>query len=382
MLHKVIIVSPDQALVETLCAGLARAKVSERPAILTQYPTRAEMRELITASRTPVAAVVVDLRDRAKGLELIRELREAYPELPAVAADNAPSRASFNGATEAGAWAYLVPPFDLEPLADHFRETPAPANIPQPVEGRLISFMPVQGGNGASTVALHVADAIARQLNLHTLLVDFDFHSGTVAFRLRLKPKFTLADVVEWDGFSDDLWDQVACHWNHLDVLVAPPSNRSISGEHLDRIPSIFSSAMRVYPVVIVDLPDPIFSSSRHILNLSSNVYLVCTPELMSLHLARRKAQQIRSLGVPGEKLRLILNRVGSWGSLQTAHVADVVGVPVVWTLDNDYAALREATWSGGLVPAPSALARQLREFGAQIIGEAGLVREADRAVS
>jgi MinD-like ATPase involved in chromosome partitioning or flagellar assembly len=233
----------------------------------------------------------------------------------------------------------------------------------------MVCFLPVQGGNGASTVSLHVAEAISHHLNERVLLSDFDFHSGTLAFRLGLKPAHTLGDVFEWSQNKEQLWEKVVCRWKKLDVLVAPPSNSSIHPHSLDRLPDIFVSALERYPYVIVDHPDAIYSSSRHILMLSDLVYLVCTPEITSLHLARRKVQQIRAMGVPGERLRLIVNRAGSWGSLGVQDVGKIVGVPVSWALNNDYAALRDAVWNGGLVQDGSELAKQLRELGWSVMG-------------
>jgi MinD-like ATPase involved in chromosome partitioning or flagellar assembly len=233
----------------------------------------------------------------------------------------------------------------------------------------MVCFLPVQGGNGASTVSLHVAEAISHHLNQRVLLADFDFHSGTLAFRLGLKPVHTLGDVFEWNQNKDQLWESAVCRWKKLDVLVAPPSNSSIHPHGLDRLPDIFGSALERYPYVIVDHPDAIYSSSRHILTLSDLVYLVCTPEITSLHLARRKVQQIRAMGVASERLRLIVNRAGSWGSLGVQDVGKIVGVPVSWALNNDYAALRDAVWNGGLVQDGSELAKQLRELGWSVMG-------------
>jgi MinD-like ATPase involved in chromosome partitioning or flagellar assembly len=233
----------------------------------------------------------------------------------------------------------------------------------------MVCFLPVQGGNGASTVSLHVAEAISHHLNERVLLSDFDFHSGTLAFRLGLKPAHTLGDVFEWSQNKEQLWEKVVCRWKKLDVLVAPPSNSSIHPHSLDRLPDLFVSALERYPYVIVDHPDAIYSSSRHILMLSDLVYLVCTPEITSLHLARRKVQQIRAMGVPGERLRLIVNRAGSWGSLGVQDVGKIVGVPVSWALNNDYAALRDAVWNGGLVQDGSELSKQLRELGWSVMG-------------
>ncbi len=234
----------------------------------------------------------------------------------------------------------------------------------------LICMLPVQGGSGASTVALHVADAISRMREERVLLVDFDFHSGTLAFRLGLKPELTLADAIDSAEAKPELLERAVCRWNQLDVLVAPPSTSSIRPESLQRIPALFAAAMKVYHYVIVDHPDAIYSSSHPILTIASAVYLVCTPEITSLHLARRKAQHLRGVGVPAERLHLIVNRAGSWGSLDIKDISKVVGAPVEWSLSNDYQAVREAAWNGGLVQQQSALAQQLRQLGAHVMGE------------
>jgi Flp pilus assembly CpaE family ATPase len=244
----------------------------------------------------------------------------------------------------------------------------------------LICFLPVQGGNGASTVSLHVAEAISRNVKGRVLLADFDFHSGTLAFRLGLKPSQTLADIFACEKAPESLWEEAACRWRSLDVVVAPPSNKSLPATSLERMPEVFASALRRYPYVIVDHPDAIYSSSRHIFTLADLVYLVCTPEITSLHLARRKVQQIRSMGVASDRLRLIVNRAGSWGSLGIEDVGRIVGVPVSWALDNDYAALRDATWNGGLVKEGSALARQLFELGSSVMRSDSLADVASKA--
>jgi Flp pilus assembly CpaE family ATPase len=127
---------------------------------------------------------------------------------------------------------------------------------------------------------------------------------------------------------------------------------------------------------VIIDHPDAIYSSSRHILTLANLVYLVCTPEMTALHLARRKVQQIRALGVPNDRLRLVVNRASSWGSLGVKDIGRIVGVPVSWALDNDYAALRDAVWNGGLVEEDSTLAAQLRGLGRSVMGLDALVED------
>jgi pilus assembly protein CpaE len=383
MPQQAIIVSPDEVLVGTLSRGLAAAGVCARPTALSYYPEIDEIGELIGASPEAVAVILIDLAGQSRALDLIRHLRRTHSSVVTLAVDRAPSRASFNGATEAGAWGYLAPPFDIGPLAEHFQlrdhvrsvqpagpenGAKAPAEAQQKTiaarrQGKLISFMPVQGGNGASTVSMHVAEAIARDTEEKVLLMDFDFHSGTVAFRLCLKPQHTVLDLLNKKSLSDGDWGRLASTFNAFHVLVAPPSNVAVSVDMLSRIPQALEAARRAYTYTIADLPDPLFTSSRAILKMSDRVFLVCTPEITSLHLARRKAQQIRDAGVPNDRLGLLVNRVGAWGSFQPSEVQRVVGTPVVWTLDNDYAALHQATLAGGLVAEGSSLSMQFREF-------------------
>ena len=380
MPQQAIIISPDELLAGTLSRGLAAADVCARPTALSYYPEIFEIGALIDSSSDSVAVVLVDLTGQSRALDLIRHLRETHPGVVTLAVDRAPSRASFNGATEAGAWGYLAPPFDIGPLAEHFQlrahdkkaqlasseNAVASAGAEpetEPGQGRLISFMPVQGGNGASTISVHVAEAIARDQAAKVLLMDFDFHSGTVAFRLRLKPEHTIAELLKQSDLSSGDWGRLATVFNGFHVLVAPPSNVAVSVDMLARIPAALESARRNYTYAIADLPDPLFSSSRAILKMSDRVYLVCTPEITSLHLARRKAQQLRDAGVPNDRLGLLVNRVGAWGSFQPSEVQRVVGAAVVWTLDNDYASLHEATLAGGLVAESSSLSKQFHKF-------------------
>lgn len=110
--------------------------------------------------------------------------------------------------------------------------------------------------------------------------------------------------------------------------------------------------------------------SSAEVLDLADQVYVVCTPEITSLHLAKRLIERIRRLGRPGERVRLLVNRVGSWGSLETEQIRRVVGLDIDWALDNDYAAVRQASWSGGPISTTSALRAQLDQLADQLISQ------------
>lgn len=378
MTGRFVIVSSDPELAGLLSTSLRTAKVHGEWLLFRRYPTAAQLRRLVSSSEVPVVAVIVGLTEMARATRLIEDFSTTHSDVLLVAADTTTDADKILSAMRAGASEFLAPPFDLKHLVSRFQQQNKSSGPPR-TAGQLLCFMPAQGGNGASTVALHVADAIRRELAQQSkqngrplrkpLLVDFDFHAGTVAFRLRLKPEYTLLDAAAKTEVIDELWEKLASHWKGMDVLPAPPSGVDIAPETIEQISSLFTSATRVYPYVLVDLPTALYSSCRDLLTSSDAVYLVSTPEVMSLHLAKRRVGELRELGLPTESIRLVLNRVGGKKSLKTEDVEELVGVPVSAAIENDYNAFTEAYMKGALVRPESPLGRQLGALARDIMG-------------
>jgi len=378
MTGRFVIVSSDPGLAGLLSSSLRAAKVHGEWLLYRRYPTASQLRRLVSSSEVPVVAVIIGLTEPARATRLIEDFSTTHPDVVVVAADTTADSDKILGAMRAGASEFLAPPFDLQHLVSRFQQQNK-GRAPTRPAGQLLCFMPAQGGNGASTVALHVADAMRRELAQQSkqdgqpprkpLLVDFDFHAGTVAFRLRLKPEYTIVDAAAKNEVIDELWEKLASNWKGMDVLPAPPSGLAIAPETIEQLSSLFTSATRAYPYVLVDLPTALYSSCRDLLISSDAVYLVSTPEIMSLHLAKRRVGELLELGLPSENIRLVLNRVGGKKSLKTENVEELVGVPVSAAIENDYNAFTEAYMKGALVRPESALGHQLGALARQIMG-------------
>jgi Flp pilus assembly CpaE family ATPase len=237
--------------------------------------------------------------------------------------------------------------------------------------GRLITMLPAQGGSGASTTALHVAEAIARNPAEKVLLIDYDFHSGTTAFRLGLQPQGALDDLLRRGAVDESALKRAATAWGNLDFL-APAAERSAAPLHFARLDDVIRAAIGAYTTVVVDHPDALYSASRSVLGRSSFVGIVCTPDISALYLVRRKRRAIAALlGREPSRLGLIVNRATSWGSLDQADVERVAEAPIVAALPNDYAAVRRASWQGGLIEQDSELAAELLRLAERINLEA-----------
>ena len=369
MSNQVIIISPDEGLARELVEAIRSASRGADPVVLSKYPTPGDLRNLLHSSEESFTAVIVDLGIPEQGLELVRVVSEGFPHTTAIAADVASKAESILGAMRAGAAEYLIPPFDVAQLRDALQQRARKERATRP-KGKLVCFMPAQGGNGASTLALHAANAISRESDGKVLLIDFDFHSGTVAFRLRLKPEFTFVDAVSRIDVIDELWPRIVSSCNGLDVLPSPATSIDVRRNMQNNLlREVFESATRLYSCVIVDMPNPLFSSSQYVLQQSDAVYLVATAEIMSLHLARRRINQLMQIQVPREKIKFVVNRVGAKRGLDAADISKVVGTSVDWRFSNDYSVVTDSYVKGVLIPRTSTLGQEIDGFAYHVLG-------------
>jgi Flp pilus assembly CpaE family ATPase len=369
MHHGVLIVSANEDIAVPLWHAFERAGVRAE-IVPAAEPALPFVGVRLSTARDRAWGVVVDATGRGQGIELIRSLRESFPQVVILAALASPNLATAQAATKAGAWDYLLPPFAADPVAaclPLWGQTPALSS-----PGRMVCFLPARAGDGASTVALHVAEAAvderrARGFTGRVLLVDLDFQAGDVAFRLQLEPLGTIADALEAADFSAPQWRNWVCRFGQVDVLASPPG--AVIANESSRIAALMSSAKVGYPFVVCDMPPAMYSSSPAVLKLADEVCVVCTPEITSLHFARRRIDELREAGVASDRISLVLNREGSHAWIGSEEANRVAGVPVSLRLANDYKGLQAAIVQGEVVAHRSLLGRQIREVARHTLG-------------
>jgi pilus assembly protein CpaE len=218
-------------------------------------------------------------------------------------------------------------------------------------------------------VALHAACAAASELRDKVLLAELDFHSSVLRQRLKLKADRSIAEILERTDDLDELWPWIVQPWNGIDVLPSPESSRKMACKSLQKLTDLLQFAASQYSIVVLDLPSALMTSTREVLELTDELYLICTPEVTSLHIARRRAAELIEMGMEKESLHVVINRAGSAQSLLTQDFAQAIGLPVDRSLENDYLALNEAWEEAKLLPRETRLGRQLHDLGASIVG-------------
>ena len=123
--------------------------------------------------------------------------------------------------------------------------------------GRVIAVIGAKGGVGASTIAHNVAWAIARDLQLDTVVADLDLGFGTAGLDYNQDPPQGIADAVFSPdridtGFVDRLLSKCT---DHLSLLAAPATLDRVYDFGEEAFDSIFDSLRATMPCIVLDVP-------------------------------------------------------------------------------------------------------------------------------
>ena len=216
-----------------------------------------------------------------------------------------------------------------------------------PSNAQVITFFSPKGGAGKTTIATNLAYGLAKYLNKKVLLIDLDLQFGGIAFMLGLKAKRTIVDLTGSDALRsyDDIKTCLVKHKSGFDLLPAPlkpEQSESVDSTHLRKI---ISHCKSQYDFIIIDTHSLLQDMSINALDLSDTIMLVMNPDMGHIVAIHNCLNVMDSLKYPKEKIRLILNRFGSYYSkskeeLETAFQKKNVKVSFVihddWKIASD----------------------------------------------
>jgi len=231
---------------------------------------------------------------------------------------------------------------------------------------QFFSFLPAKAGCGASTVALHIADALANELGHRTLLLDADLRSGVVSMYLNLDLQKTLRDAL---GQAADLqpveWRGLVVSKEKLDVLGNRPEQRGRLPEWTDYY-KLLQFAVPRYEAIVVDLPELTNEATAEVVRQSRRVLVVTTAEMPALKFSSLRIQELKAAGAEDGQLAVIVNR---WHrrDLPLEEVERILGWPVLAAFPNDYHSVQKAMLVGGFVNPESLLGKSYLEFASRL---------------
>ena len=357
---KSVVICPDPVLKTQFEQALIARGDFVTAKFLGEYPKPDALKRLLRIWMPDM--VFTTIQDNSAFAGLAKVLEE-FPTVFKIGIGTQDDPAALRAALRFRMTEFLVPPFEYGSLntvlADIRRERELHP-VSSECQNHFCTFLPAKGGVGTSTVAANVAAAFAEIPDTNVLLADFDVHSGIVGFLFNVEHEFNLCDAADRGGTLDDeTWSRLIRKSGNIDLLLS--SGPSTALEHALRdtgVTQIVDFAHRNYSVVCADLADSLDDRALGILRESTRIFLVTTPELASLRLARLKAMALQKLDW-AEKSFLVVNRITKSMDLSLEEIEKTVGLPVFASFPSEYANVEQAARTGSPAPKLSTGARQ-----------------------
>lgn len=353
-----IIICPDADLNERLEKLLGEIDVHVTRT-LDRYPPSLELLRVVRAHAPQV--VFVSTESIAKTLEIAKDLEKNTPGVQVFALSRSLDPQVLLELMRAGIREFASLPFDRQALMDALvRIRDAAEQRPPSIQAtnQVFSFLPSKAGVGTSTIALNTAVAISRLPNINTLLSDFDLNSGMMRFMLKLDSNYCVTDAAEHALEMDEsLWPSMVTKVDRLEVLHAGKLNPDFRIEPT-HIRHLMEFMRRNYDALCFDMSGNLEKYSLEIMHESKKIFLVATPEIPSLHLAREKVVYLKQLDL-SDRICLLLNRCQKRPMITPAQIQELVGVPVYMTFPNDYQAVQRALTAGRYLDTSSDLGKK-----------------------
>ncbi len=179
--------------------------------------------------------------------------------------------------------------------------------------GRIIAVIGAKGGVGASTIAHNIGWAIARDLQLDTVVSDLDLGFGTAGLDYNQDPPQGIADAL----FSPDRIDTACVDrllskcTDHLSLLAAPATLDRVYDFATEAFDSIYDSLRATVPCIVLDIPHQWTGWTRRTLIAADDILVVAGPDLANLRNAKNLLDLLRAARPNDRRPSYCLNQVG-----------------------------------------------------------------------
>ena len=280
-------------------------------------PARALPAKLVADAR--IAVIEVDPAD-PRSLARLDAVRAAQPGLTIIAGLPQVDLSITRMMLRKGIGDVVALPFTVDDLLTAILEVERDQASPTPEAlVQLAPMFAVQkcvGGTGATTIATHLADALARARGsaCRACVIDLDLQSGDAASYLDKRSRKSLMDLVEaGDRLDDELFRSVAIEGSTaFDIVAAPGDIMPIEELELAALRSVIALARRKYDIVVFDMPAALTNWAMSTLLSADVVVLVANGSLGALRQTKRKLELLHNFDFPKSRTAIVLNNVAS----------------------------------------------------------------------
>ncbi len=363
---KALIITRDSLLHEEIAAqGAARMPALQLTA------SRGGLRDAVEHI-VPEAPelVIVDASEVEPGqVDMLERLAKQYPAACLMMLSREHQQELLIRAMRAGVREVLQLPLVHKLFHEAMDRLDIQAGVTQMRDGKVLAFISCKGGSGATFLSTNFGYALATLAESKVLLIDLHGQFGDAALYVSDQtPAMTLSDICaqieRMDGaFLASCLVYVSPNFGVLAAADDPARAADMLPEHIDKILRV---ARQHYDYIVLDVGRQIDALSLRALDGADSIYPVLQLALPDIRDARRLLDIFRSLGYPGERIRLIVNRYEKGGKLRLSDLEHALGATVLHAVPNDYISATDSVNQG--IPVlqlsrTSAVARSLGEL-------------------
>jgi pilus assembly protein CpaE len=307
---------------------------------------------------------VVDYAERARAMAVVRA-GNGRAQIATIVVGGGGSREELLELMQAGV-RDVLPYFTSREIELAAGRAASSLRAAEEVLADLYAFVPAKPGCGATTVATNAMAMAARNAGQPILLLDFDVRVGMSTFLLKAEAAHSVVDALLRAGeLDEELWNSLVSQTGNLHLLGSGPVDYSQRIESA-RFAELVDFAVSRYPVVGVDLPGSMDDYECEVMSRAKRIFLVCTPDIGALHVARRKSVWLHDHRL-ADKVAVVVNRTERRASLSIADIERIVEMPVRYMLPASANEIARAVSKGTTIEGSSPLAKQIARIASDI---------------
>jgi pilus assembly protein CpaE len=354
-MQRVAIVDPSESSRESLRTLLLGVDFVWLEAECARYEYFGE----VLHQNTPDLAIVALDSDKQRALATISQLSIEFPALPILTISS--DHQALLQSLQKGAKYFLTHPVGLEDLLSALRralgDSPAASSqsnsdlqlsgtmMPKTSQpSQIIAVLGSRGGIGTTTLAVNLAATLACESGNGVALLDLDLALGDADIAIEVDgiENFSIADLARNIERLDMnfLRRALARHADTgLNLLRHPLEITDITHVHEAHIERILNLLRISYSHLVLDLSKTLQPTDLMGLRMADKILLVAQLELSSLRNVVRLIHCLSADGALGDKIHVVVNRVGSENSedgISLKKAEEVIGKPIFWQIPND----------------------------------------------
>jgi pilus assembly protein CpaE len=180
--------------------------------------------------------------------------------------------------------------------------------------GTVFTVSSATGGCGKTFYATNLAYYLPPYTGKRTVIIDLDLQFGEVSTALRLRPRFTISDLLSREDIDEvdlaaHIDDYVVTHDSGVMVLPAPKDPSDADRIHPVDVQRVIEAARKKFDYVIVDTPAALTEIVLAAFDLSNQLYVMATLDLPSVRHMGVFLNTLEKLKISSDNVKLILNK-------------------------------------------------------------------------